>query len=376
MDPCAQDMVWCDVCDNNTVEMHCDTCFVNVCKTCVGEHMFDESVDHKIVKFKSRKTTPIYPSCLYHSKERCEMYCTHCDTPICSACVASDKHNGHKISQLLKKCDIMKKDIQKDNEKLRSKLVPFYQKMLRDLEMRIKEVEEKTEETSKLINEQGDKWHKEIDTLVNQLKTQLEKIKEKGVETLRVNKWEMEIALSKISSVLQANIEILESNDLRTAIKYKRQNATFSKCLEIFYVSLPTFTSTEINQQSIREQFGVLSTDISVDHSIAPTHQLLMDKPYELSAQYTCIEYLKSIACLKRDHIWASNNYTSATLFDVNKNEKVESFRFDGSSCKEIYDIAVLKSGEFVCSCSRTNTVYTVQNEKANALITLHDWVP
>lgn len=216
MDPRAQDVVRCDVCDNNTAEMHCDTCFVNLCKACVGEHMFDESVDHKIVKFKSRKTTPIYPSCLYHSKERCEMYCTHCDTPICSACVASDKHTGHKISQLLEKCDIIKKNIQEDNEELRSKLAPLYQKMLHDLEMRIKEVEEKSEEASKLISQQGDKWHKEIDIIVSQVKTQLEKIKEKGVKNLKVNKVKTEIALSKISSVLQSNEETLESNDLRT----------------------------------------------------------------------------------------------------------------------------------------------------------------
>lgn len=376
MDPRAQDVVRCDVCDNNTAEMHCDTCFVNLCKACVGEHMFDESVDHKIVKFKSRKTTPIYPSCLYHSKERCEMYCTHCDTPICSACVASDKHTGHKISQLLEKCDIIKKNIQEDNEELRSKLAPLYQKMLHDLEMRIKEVEEKSEEASKLISQQGDKWHKEIDIIVSQVKTQLEKIKEKGVKNLKVNKVKTGIALSKISSVLQSNEETLESNDLRTAIEYKSQNATLNKGLEIVDVSLPNFTPMEINQQSIREQFGVLSTDVSEDHSLTSTHQLLMDKPVEVSSVYTGIDYLQNIACLKSDHIWATNNSASAALFDFNINEKVESFWFNGSLSKEIYDIAVLKSGELVFSCSRTNNVYIARNEKSEILISLNDWVP
>ncbi|XP_065945358.1 E3 ubiquitin-protein ligase TRIM71-like [Magallana gigas] len=374
MDPRAQDVVRCDVCDNNTAEMHCDTCFVNLCKACVGEHMFDESVDHKIVKFKSRKTTPIYPPCLHHSKERCEMYCTHCDTPICSACVASDKHTGHKISQLLEKCDIIKKNIQKDNEELQSKLVPLYQKMLHDLEIRIREVEEKSEEASKLINQQGDKWHKEIDTIVSQLKTQLEKIKERGVKNLKVNKVKMEINLSKISSVLQSNEETLESNDLRTAIEYKSQNARLNKGLEIVDVSLPNFTPMEINQQSIREQFGALSTDVSEDHSLTSTHQLLMDKPVEVSSVYTGIDYLQNIACLKSDHIWAAHG--AASLFDFNKKEKIKSLRFDRGLFERVYDIAVLQNGELVYILSRTNAVYIVQNEKAEMLIMLHDWVP
>lgn len=376
MDPRAQDVVRCDVCDTTTAEMHCDTCFINLCKACVGEHLFDETIDHKIVRFKSRKTTPIYPFCLLHTKERCEMYCTRCDVPICSACVASDKHNGHKISQVLEKCDIIKKNIQEDNEELRSKLAPLYQKMLHDLEIRIREVEEKCEEASKLISQQGDKWHKEIDSIVNQLKTQLEKIKEKGVKNLKVNKVKMEITLSKISSVLQSNEETLESNDLRTAIEYKSQNATFSKGLEIVDVPLPTFTSIEINQQSIREQFGALPTDISEDHSLTSTHQLLMDKPVKVSSVCTGIYYLQNIACLKSDHIWAGHHHAAASLFDFSKKEKIKSLRFGGSLFEQVYDIAVLQNGELVYSFSGTNAVYIVRNEKADILITLHDWIP
>lgn len=304
------------------------------------------------------------------------MYCTHCDTPICSACVASDEHNGHKISQVLEKCDIIKKNIQKDNEELRSKLAPLYQKLLHDLEIRIREVEVKCEEASKLISQQGDKWHKEIDSIVNQLKTQLEKIKEKGVKNLKVNKVKMEITLSKISSVLQSNEETLESNDLRTAIEYKSQNVAFSKGLEIVDVSLPTFKSIEINQQSIRNQFGVLSTDVSEDHSLTATHELLLDEPVEVSSIWTGIDYLQHIACLKSYQIWAGDHYAAASLFDFNKKEKIKSLRFGGSLFEQVNDIAVLQNGELVYSFSGTNAVYIVRNEKAEILITLHDWVP
>lgn len=374
MDPRAQDVVRCDICDTNPAQMHCDTCFVNLCKACVGEHVFNESKDHKIVKFKSKKTTPIYPSCLKHTKEKCEMYCKHCDVSICTACVASGAHRGHKISQLLEKCEIIKKEIQRDNGELRSKLTPLYQKMLNDLEMRIKEVEDNCEEASKLIDKQRDLWQKEIDNIVNELKTTLETKKEKEVKTLKVNKSEIKQTLSKINYALQSNTETLESNDLGAVIEYKGQNAVFSKSIEIVDVSLPIFTPREINEESIRKQFGALSSDISEDQSLAPTHQLLMDEPKELLSIYPGIVCNKNIAYLKDNYIWVTNNRDSVSLFDFNR--RVNLISFEESPCKAIYDITVLNNKELVFSCSQSKTVYIVQNNKAETLITLNDWVP
>lgn len=69
MDFRVQDVVRCDVCDNNIVEMYCDICFVNLCKVCVGEYMFDEFIDYKIVKFNFRKIIIFYFFCLEYFKK-------------------------------------------------------------------------------------------------------------------------------------------------------------------------------------------------------------------------------------------------------------------------------------------------------------------
>lgn len=139
---------------------------------------------------------------------------------------------------------------------------------------------------------------------------------------------------------------------------------------------MPTFKSIEINQQSIRNQFGVLSTDVSEDHSLTATHELLLDEPVEVSSIWTGIDYLQHIACIKSDQIWAGDHHAAASLFDFNKKEKIKSLRFGGSLFEQVNDIAVLQNGELVYSFSGTNAVYIVRNEKAEILITLHDWVP
>ncbi|XP_062588293.1 uncharacterized protein LOC134249964, partial [Saccostrea cucullata] len=76
MDPRASalEVMRCDLCKTAVLQMHCDTCFVNLCKACVGEHILsNEFKDHKVVKFQLKKPTPLYPDCESHYKERCKI---------------------------------------------------------------------------------------------------------------------------------------------------------------------------------------------------------------------------------------------------------------------------------------------------------------
>lgn len=65
----AQDVTYCDLCKRALIKMHCETCFINLCTACVGVHMeADELFDHNIVKFHSKKSSSLYPSCASHDK--------------------------------------------------------------------------------------------------------------------------------------------------------------------------------------------------------------------------------------------------------------------------------------------------------------------
>ena len=52
MDPkySAQDVARCDLCKTAIAQSYCDFCHVNLCKPCIGEHLTDEYVKHKIVR--------------------------------------------------------------------------------------------------------------------------------------------------------------------------------------------------------------------------------------------------------------------------------------------------------------------------------------
>lgn len=78
MDPCtcnsAHNVSRCHVCETPVPPLYCDTCHINLCKTCVGEHHLDESKFHIVVPAKHRKSIPRYPKCPEHIAKVCELF--------------------------------------------------------------------------------------------------------------------------------------------------------------------------------------------------------------------------------------------------------------------------------------------------------------
>lgn len=77
----AWDVIRCDLCETPVPPMHCDICNLSLCKPSVGEHISDESKEHKVVSFQKRGITPNYPKCSKHFTQ-CGLHCEQCDIPL------------------------------------------------------------------------------------------------------------------------------------------------------------------------------------------------------------------------------------------------------------------------------------------------------
>ena len=127
MDPqySFQDVIRCDLCDIPVPLKHCDICHIHFCESCVGKHLSDLSRDHYIVSFKLRGITPTCPT---HYLNACTQFCTECNIPICSLCVASDEHKEHeKKNDILNMFETKRELIQKDLQVLEKYVYPRYQ---------------------------------------------------------------------------------------------------------------------------------------------------------------------------------------------------------------------------------------------------------
>ncbi|XP_062615117.1 E3 ubiquitin-protein ligase TRIM45-like [Saccostrea cucullata] len=268
MDPntSSQDVIRCDLCETAIVYMYCNTCLNNLCKTCVGEHIAtDELKDHRVLKFESRNSTPFYPTCkcAFHEIERCEMYCRHCDIPVCNTCLASDQHLGHRLSKILQVMGEKKEMIKMQRNQLNETIYPTYQHIATDVQNRIlvSELEKKYKEISEAITKRGHYWHSKVDKVVKKLKSQLDEIKKSQLKTMQKHLNEINKKIMDIKD----DIDLFDAciaehtNDIARLISVTPKTDQYQKLPQKLVPSLPQFIPNTIQDETLSHQLGSIS---------------------------------------------------------------------------------------------------------------------
>lgn len=162
MDPrtSAQDVLRCRLCKTTDPVMYCDICNKHLCKTCVGEHISDESIEHKIVQFKKRGSTSI---CQKHFSKICELYCKQCNTPICADCVSSKEHNAHDIINIASALESKRDELQKDLKELEVSIYLSYQEIASNIPIQRANLKENSQKLAIALDKYRDFLHKEVD---------------------------------------------------------------------------------------------------------------------------------------------------------------------------------------------------------------------
>ena len=141
-----QDVARCGLCKTALAQSYCDFCHVNFCKSCIGEHIFDEYDKHKIVPILKRRSTLIYPKCKTHQIDHCKYQCKDCKIFACYDCTVSTQHRGHEYSKLQELFTKSKEHIQKDTEKLENQISSTYEEIANELEIEIASLDGEYEE--------------------------------------------------------------------------------------------------------------------------------------------------------------------------------------------------------------------------------------
>lgn len=184
MDPSRgkQDVLRCDLCEDSVPQLHCDICHVNLCKPCVGEHVLDESKEHRILPFKKRGSTP---KCLKHSSKICELHCEQCDCPICALCVSSFEHEQHFKVDIFKKFEEKKEALRKDIQELEYHVYPKYRDIVSEIPIQRKDLNKNSQNLKAAINKQGRDLHREVDSVIKKMKTNVDDINFKYMAYLK-----------------------------------------------------------------------------------------------------------------------------------------------------------------------------------------------
>ncbi|XP_062600381.1 uncharacterized protein LOC134262017 [Saccostrea cucullata] len=387
MDPrtSAQDVMRCDLCETAVVQMHCDTCLVNLCKTCVGEHFStDLSKPHKIVDFKARKSTLIYPKCTSHDVETCEMYCTQCDIPVCNTCIASDQHLGHRFVKIIEVLSKRKEKIIKERTELKETIYQTYQGIASDAEKRLNLLQEEYENLLAVITKQEDIWHREITELVHQLKSRTHEMEKKQLETLQKHFDEIKQKISDIQDDINSIDDAFNSTNISEVFSFLSLMNKYRKLPKKIVFGVPKFSPNKIQEEQLYNFTpGVLEEDEykfnmskseSPETGFSPPVKQLLDEPETVTTIDTGYRVLYNVTCLSDEEIWTSGNDNVMNLYSINQGSLLKSVATKSGNGPE--DIAVTKSGDLVYTDYYDRTVNIVKNEKIEEVIRLQNWRP
>ncbi|XP_048737979.2 E3 ubiquitin-protein ligase TRIM71-like [Ostrea edulis] len=374
----AQDVSRCDLCEQTMAEMYCDSCHVNLCKLCVGEHISsDLTFRHEMVTFKNRRSTPIYPNCTEHDKQRCEMHCRDCDKPLCSLCVENCTGKKHILSALLNKYNAAKETIRKETDQLERTARHGYQTIQPEIE---KEISEIPQQYAKVVDEvctEAAELHQKIDDLVKQMKEELTKMETQHIETLQNQLSQIKKTLSEMDTIISENKDILDSNNVKLSLDYKSQVSKYADVAPEIVVSLPTFTPGDRHLDQLSNFVGKLSP--SLFKPIAPPRDkgrnscTLAENPKVITTINTDCKKLGKIL-LKCGVIWICDQYSTNILSMSEEGEPLTTISVKVNH--QVRDIAVSSTGELIYIDNGSKTVNMIRNNQIETIISLQPWTP
>uniref|UniRef100_K1RWL2 Tripartite motif-containing protein 2 n=1 Tax=Magallana gigas TaxID=29159 RepID=K1RWL2_MAGGI len=381
----AQDVLRCHLCETPGPPMYCDICHIHLCKACVGEHLSDESKEHKVVAFKKRGFTP---ECSKHSKKLCELYCEQCNIPICVQCVSSGEHIGHKQVEILKTFQSKKDELQRDLDELEKLIYPKYQEIVSYIPVQKDDLHQNSKKLITALDKHGEELHREIDIAIKKLKSDVDEMESKHLVVLDKQENEIKCSISEIEQSIADLKKSLNSNDVSLNVStYKSRVAEFRILPPKLTVSLPRFIPQKINKEQIYQQIGSLAalssktekygyTMDSPGAESSPPDILFIDEPWiitNINTQYGQSNALRCISCLRDNEVWTCGEDNMLRLYNIHS-KLVKSIQTKSGNIPR--DIAVTQSGELIYTdpIDRTLNIKTFINTRT--LINLRKWKP
>ncbi|XP_061173728.1 uncharacterized protein LOC133182895 [Saccostrea echinata] len=338
--------------------------------------------EHDVVKYSELNKTK-EENCLTHPKQQCCAFCSTCDIPICLLCV-SIKHRTHEIMELSEKADDLSDFISKENERLQS-MESELENFLDHTSKKIEGLPQVYQQSKDDVTTQARKWHKEIERTKKKIHEDLDKMQEKNIALLLMQKTEFEKILKKLKNLKRSAFNLSKSKDVSGLMKLKvdlenlkipsseekTQTAYFQPCkldenyiaTHFGYINIETFESYKLSIDDSEDK--VQSQRQSLD---VPTVLFTFDTGFP--ADKSSGHRLNSIVPLGEDRVWTGGHSNELKLFDF------QGRLLDTITISALGYYLTLYDGHIVYSDPKNHTVMKIINREVDTLFHTGEFQP
>lgn len=322
----AQVAITCELCQDESVLMLCNSCKIKLCNDCVGKHVTSQlSKQHDVVGFKYRKSDVNLPECASHLHQKCDIYCKNCKIPICSKCVVTPEHKQHEMIDIMDEYVTKREFISRESNLLEtfiireldnvestvglkmSKLSQDYQNLIDSLSC---EFENKVLELKSNLEEKKASLQNSHERDLKELRSQLESISRRNQEAKQVNtKYKSTLSGMDVAAVLSSQLAENQFRDIPALVDICAPK--YSPCSDSRSVKSILGELDFFNRSTAVEGYKI-STE---DHSNA---KVLLDEPVLLNTFQSDYERVHSIFCVGNNEVWVVGSvHGTVTRYDI-----------------------------------------------------------
>uniref|UniRef100_K1Q8D5 Tripartite motif-containing protein 3 n=1 Tax=Magallana gigas TaxID=29159 RepID=K1Q8D5_MAGGI len=230
------------------------------------------------------------------------------------------------------------------------------------------------------MSKQGEQWHREINIVINKMKTEIDEIKAKHRAILQKHLDEIKQIQSLIKETLQTIRKIEKSTEVSPTIEYSSKIREFSKLPPKIQVSLPTFIPKPIDREKLYNLFGQITPlSTATEENVLSLYQSntsvreFQDEPQIVATMQTGYKTVYNVTCLNEDKIWTSGQTNDIKCFNINCS-LLQTIKIKSENAPN--DITVDSDGNLLYCDWPERTVNIVKNGQTEVLIKLQGWKP
>ncbi|XP_062601476.1 tripartite motif-containing protein 55-like isoform X2 [Saccostrea cucullata] len=266
----AQDVVRCQMCCSNG-EFRCHSCSINLCESCVGKHM-SSTVNklHDVASLIFKKIDQSkFPMCFAHGQQKCEMFCSNCDVSVCSKCITSGKHKSHDVKDFLECVTERKSMIERAKHDVTDTVIPTFEKMKDRVDKKLNCLDDEFDDIEEKINDNGRKWHKLVDSVVEDNIEDARKMKRFMQKCLMSKQVDLQSVLENLEDFLRGIGEVLESFDALEVLHFNVDIQHLLENVSKIQIRKPTYSGKIISEDELKQNFGAVSSPIQTTFDFA-----------------------------------------------------------------------------------------------------------